>query len=93
PYAISCQGGSLIGCPAVYLYDQELGTNTLLSIGPNMAVANAPSGDAGLSADGRYLVFASPADNLVPGDANETWDIFRLDRETGDLTLISLANP
>ena len=37
--------------------------------------------------------FASPADNLVPGDANETWDIFRLDRETGDLTLISLANP
>ena len=45
------------------------------------------------SSGGEPLAYIHGAGNLVPGDANETWDIFRLDRETGDLTLISLANP
>ena len=45
-----------------------------------------------LSADGRYLTFASEASNLVPGDTNEISDIFRYDTMTGARLRVSLKN-
>jgi Tol biopolymer transport system component len=44
-----------------------------------------------MSADGRFVVFASPATNLVAGlvDAGATSDVFLHDREAGTTTLIS----
>jgi Tol biopolymer transport system component len=42
-----------------------------------------------LSPDGRYLVFASEATNLVPGDANDVMDVFRRDLRTGRTVLVS----
>ncbi len=36
----------------------------------------------GMSADGRYVVFSSSANNLVPGDTNGCSDIFVYDRQT-----------
>ena len=29
-----------------------------------------------MSTDGRYVAFYSGASNLVPGDTNDTWDVF-----------------
>jgi hypothetical protein len=43
----------------------------------------------GLSGDGRWLAFSSLASNLLPGDTNQAADVFRLDRESGKLTLAS----
>ncbi len=43
--------------------------------------ANAGSTDPAISADGRYIVFTSAADNLVLGDTNGTIDIFLYDRD------------
>lgn len=41
-----------------------------------------------ISGDGRYVAFSSRADNLVPGDTNEDWDIFVKDMDTGAIERI-----
>ena len=41
---------------------------------------NAPSATADVRNNGRYVAFRSAASNLVPGDTNDTWDVFRRDR-------------
>ena len=45
-----------------------------------------------LSADGRYVVFASAASNLVQGDDNGVTDVFVRDAEDGRTTRVSIAN-
>lgn len=52
---------------------------TMASVGIGGIQGNGSSAYPSLSADGRYLVFASAASNLVLGDANQKSDIFRLD--------------
>jgi Tol biopolymer transport system component len=42
-----------------------------------------------LSADGRFVTFVSPEDRLVPDDANGVFDVFVLDRESGEIERIS----
>lgn len=44
--------------------------------------ANGPSGPPSISGNGRYVVFASDATNLVAGDTNGLTDIFLRDRDT-----------
>jgi Tol biopolymer transport system component len=43
-----------------------------------------------MSPDGRFVSFASYADNLVPGDTNATVDIFRRDLAGGQVTRVSI---
>jgi len=45
---------------------------------------NAPSATAEVSDNGRYVAFRSAASNLVPGDTNGQWDVFRRDRLSRD---------
>jgi Tol biopolymer transport system component len=50
---------------------------------------------AAFSVDGRYVVFASAATNLIAGpvtDTNGNVDVFLLDRKTGTTTLVSRAS-
>ncbi|MEU4689964.1 hypothetical protein [Actinoplanes sp. NPDC023714] len=53
--------------------------------------ANGSSYWQDVSATGRYIAFASWAGNLVPGDTNDTLDIFRYDRATGVTVRVSLT--
>ncbi|PYK65805.1 MAG: hypothetical protein DME21_00070, partial [Verrucomicrobia bacterium] len=57
---------------------------------PNAESANADCHDAGVSADGRFVVFVSRADNLVPNDRNGTFDVFVRDRAAGKTILVSV---
>ncbi|MEG3960548.1 TolB family protein, partial [Microcoleus sp. herbarium2] len=43
-----------------------------------------------ISADGRFVAFYSEASNLVPGDTNNTFDIFVRDRLTNTTTRVSV---
>jgi Tol biopolymer transport system component len=52
--------------------------------------ANAPKGNANISADGRYVVFESSAPDLVSGDGNNDLDIFRKDLTTGEIVRLSV---
>lgn len=47
----------------------------------NGVAANGVSTDPSISANGRWLVFTSSADNLVAGDTNSADDIFLYDRD------------
>lgn len=48
-------------------------------------------GPSHISADNRYVVFASPSNQLAAGDTNAFQDIFVRDRQTGTTTLVSRA--
>ncbi len=77
----------------VFLYDRTNGVTELLSRSPNGRPANGDSVDPDVSADGRYVVFHSSARNLVPGDTNgATFDVFRLDRVTGTMSVLNLTS-
>jgi hypothetical protein len=43
-----------------------------------------------VSSDGRYVVFASGSDNLVPNDINGSDDIFLRDNQTGTTIMVSV---
>jgi Tol biopolymer transport system component len=58
-------------------------TTERVSVDSSGMEGNSVSWDASISADGRYVAFASFADNLVPGDTNGMYDIFVHDRQTG----------
>lgn len=45
-----------------------------------------------ISADGRFVAFASAATNLVPDDTNSHLDIFVCDRSTGNIERVSVGN-
>ena len=53
--------------------------------------ATQASYDAAISADGRFVAFASEADNLVDDDTNGAEDVFLHDRLTGATTRVSVS--
>jgi hypothetical protein len=81
--------GDTNGVADVFLRDRQTGTTTLISKGAT--IANGASGNASISADGRYVVFTSEATNLVSGDSNAAIDIFWVDVQTQQLKLVSRA--
>ena len=52
---------------------------------------DGPSRDAAVSADGRFVAFASEATNLVSDDSNALLDVFVRDHQTGDTARVSLG--
>ena len=60
------------------------GSVQLISVG-----ANGASEAGGISADGRFVVFQSDANNLAPGDTNSFTDVYLRDLEAGTNVLIT----
>ena len=62
------------------------------AIGNDSSVAGDHLGDYGdMTPDGRFVVFASAASNLVPGDTNGVGDVFVRDRRTGVTERVSVG--
>src|SRR6185436_11667315 len=75
------------------IYDEPGGVSTdVVSVSGTGEVADGASESAEISADGRYVAFRSLATNLVPGDLNETWDVFWHDRVTGETRRINVGD-
>lgn len=67
------------GLPDVFIHDTQTGETQVVSL--NLDVTNTGNGGSffpDISADGRVLVFASDASNLVVDDTNDARDIFSL---------------
>jgi hypothetical protein len=62
---------------------------TPVSVGLDNAATDGDSIRPQISPDGRYVIFASAASNLVAGDANSQFDAFIFDRQTGTTDLLS----
>ena len=68
----------------VFVRDRQAGTTERVSIATGAVEAvGGTSNDVVISPDGRFVVFASTATNLVAGDTNAKMDIFLRDRQTG----------
>jgi hypothetical protein len=64
----------------VYLHDRGTGATRLMSVDSAGNAANGDSSAVSISADGRFVAFASGATNLVSDDTNGIDDIFVHDR-------------
>jgi Tol biopolymer transport system component len=74
----------------VFVRDRQTGAITRVSVDSAGVPGNGPSGPASISGDGRYVVFASDATNLVAGDTNKAGDIFLHDMQTGVTSRITV---
>jgi Tol biopolymer transport system component len=80
------------GVDHVYVFDRLAGTVTLETAAADGSRSNGTSLHPRLSANGRYLVFASAATNLIAGpDTNGTPDIFVRDRLVATTKRVSLG--
>jgi Tol biopolymer transport system component len=80
------------GVPNVYVFDRVAGTIDLETPAVDGSAADGESRRPMLSADGRYLVFASSATNLLGlSDTNADSDIFLRDRSSGTIRRMSLG--
>ncbi|PTL75089.1 PD40 domain-containing protein [Vitiosangium sp. GDMCC 1.1324] len=75
----------------IFLRNVAAGTTTRISVGPGGAQSVYWSSSPSISADGRYVVFESAADNFVSGDTNYRNDVFLYDAVAGSLTRVSVS--
>jgi Tol biopolymer transport system component len=64
----------------------------LVSVSSSGDQANSESDLVGVSANGRHVAFTSDASNLVPGDTNQTVDVFVRDVRAGTTTRVSVSD-
>lgn len=83
--------GDTNGTHDVFLVDTLLGTTELISKTSAGAPGNEASRYPEVTEDGRFVVFASAASDLVAGDVNGKSDVFRYDRTTETMTLVSVS--
>ncbi|MGC2856836.1 putative Ig domain-containing protein [Novispirillum sp. DQ9] len=91
-YASNLVPGDTNDAPDIFVRNLITGAITRISTAANGTQGNGLSIFPSISADGRYVVFQSNADNLVPGDTNDAPDIFVRDLQNGTITRISTAN-
>ncbi len=69
-------------------------TTELISVSSSGQQGNGDSfpTQGSINPDGRFVVFCSLASNLVPGDTNEAFDVFRRDRSTAQTIRVSVSS-
>ncbi|MEM7116072.1 MAG: hypothetical protein AAF614_26765 [Chloroflexota bacterium] len=76
----------------VFVHDRQTGTTTRVSVDSSGSEGNGHSIAPNISSDGRFVAFASRANNLVSGDNNNERDVFVHDIGTGKTTRVSVAS-
>lgn len=80
----------------IFIHDSLTQTTQRVSVSSNGVEGNGVlsglSYSPAVSSDGRYVVFNSHSDNLVPGDTNQNSDVFIRDRLLGTTTMISVSD-
>jgi len=76
----------------VFRRDRVTGTTVRVSVSDTGGDALGPSENPSISADGRYVAFASMAGNIVAGDGNSDWDVFVRDMQAGVTARVSLSS-
>ena len=74
----------------VFVRDIQNGVTERVSVSSSEAQANGGSFNSSISADGRFVVFHSYANNLVAGDTNGESDVFIRDRLAGTTERITV---
>jgi Tol biopolymer transport system component len=84
--------GDFNGCADVFVHDRVSGTTERASVSSAGVEGGSESGYVvSISGDGRYVAFTSMAADLVPGDTNDTSDVFVRDRLSGTTQRVSVS--
>ena len=75
----------------IILYDVRARTESLVSVDANGVPGNNLSMASAVARGARFVVFVSLSTNLVPGDTNNAWDVFRFNRVTGGVDRVDLT--
>jgi hypothetical protein len=75
----------------IFIHDRWLGTTQQVSLSSDGQEANYHSDNSAISADGRYVTFASSATNLAPGLTDFFPRVFVHDRQAGATELVSMG--
>jgi Tol biopolymer transport system component len=86
---VTLETGSL---PNIYLRDRHTGVTEQVTVAHNGGTPNGGSWNPKITSDGRFVAFQSHASNLVPGDTNDSIDVFIRDRQRGVTELISVTD-
>lgn len=89
-YATNLVAVSVDQTPQVYATPLSGGATELISVNDNGEVANAYAQDASTSGAGRFVVFQSAADNLVPYAGSARSQVFIRDRVAQTTELVSV---
>ncbi|HKY74786.1 MAG TPA: hypothetical protein VJS45_01495, partial [Acidimicrobiia bacterium] len=80
------------GLGDVFVFDRTRQEMTRVNVGAGGGEATGRNSfDPSLSADGRFVAFASDAANLVAGDTNNATDVFVHDRQAGTTIRVNLG--
>ena len=80
------------GFTDVFVRDRTSHKTVRVSVGQNGVQGNEASYSPSVSASGRYVSFVSDASNLVPGDTNNSSDVFVRDRKLHKTFLVSVSS-
>ncbi len=84
--------GDTNGSVDIFVHDLQTGQTSRVSVASGGGQALGASEGPSISADGRYVAFASFAANLVAGDTNGTRDIFVHDRDTNQTVRVNVTS-
>jgi Tol biopolymer transport system component len=90
--ATNLVAGDSNGFNDVFVRDRKTGKTRRVSVGSGGIQGDERSGNATISANGRFVIFGSRATNLVSGDTNGFDDIFVRDRKTGKTSRVSRSS-
>jgi Tol biopolymer transport system component len=82
--------GDTNGWQDIFVHDRQTGVTERVSVDSAGSEGNGGSEAGAISADGRFVLFASDADNLVAGDTNGFRDLFVHDRASGTTERVSV---
>jgi hypothetical protein len=83
--------GDTNGSSDVFVHDRQTGATERVSVDAAGGQSDSDTyGAASISADGRYVLFSSDANNLVANDTNGASDVFVHDRQTGMTERVSV---
>jgi Tol biopolymer transport system component len=89
--ATNLVSGDTNGVNDIFVRDRQNATTSRISRGQSGTESNGWSETPMINAHGTVVVFASGATNLVSGDSNGCWDIFRCSLSGGGMTRISVT--
>ncbi len=81
--------GDTNGVADIFVGDRATSTVSRISISSTGIEGSDTSDTPRISGDGRFVTFASAANNLVANDTNNRWDVFVRDLTLGTTTLVS----
>jgi Tol biopolymer transport system component len=81
--------GDFVGLQDIFVRDRLLGTTTRASLTAAGGDPDAWCEDASISDDGRYVMFETSADNMVPQAGQTSLEVYVRDMQTGQTQLAS----